>query len=128
MPHPLALGETPDGFLTLFSLAALQIPGAGFLLTLSKFSGQGFNCLDHYSWSVSFFRLLLMVELAIYVFYVTGPQAFWPVLSVWVVFTPLCCTSGLGHLRPLSFFEGCVFMFFLLFYFLPFNLCIYHSF
>ncbi len=79
--------------LTLFSPAALQKPGASLLLTLFRLLGHGFHHLDCSFQMISQFRLLLLIVLAIYMFFVWWGLRFFKLLFMpgWFFKRSLLC-------------------------------------
>jgi hypothetical protein len=97
----------------LFSLAALQRPGAGLFLSLLRLLWQGFHCLDCSYWPVSLFGPFFLVGLVIYVF---CARFFWPIVNaVGGFFSTACCALWAGMPQAYPFkviFEGCFLTFF----------------
>ncbi len=97
------------------------------LLNPFRIIGHGFHSLDHFYWSISLFRSVLLVEPAtVNTFLCDGASGF---LACWVCLgcflTTPCCTFGLGCLRPVFYtdiWRMCMYVsLLLLFWHHPFN-------
>jgi hypothetical protein len=93
-------------FITLLGLAAFQRPGAGLVLILFRFLGSRLDC---FYWSVSLFKLILLVCLIMcYVW------SFWPAVRAWVILTTLCWALGWdisGLYFCVDIFKGSLYVF-----------------